>query len=89
MYAWGRSCYRRTAQALSVKAGRIYHWVSAFGQELLPVAALVGVVRSSGVVGVDEKWVQVPDKAPRGSGRSKTPKPRRWMYVYLAAPVLD
>jgi transposase-like protein len=51
------------------------------------VAALFGVVRSSGVVGIDEKWVQVPEKAPRGSGRAKIPKPRRWMYVYLAVDV--
>ena len=87
MYGWGRSSYRRTAQALGVRAGRIYQWVSAFGQELLPVAALFGVVRCSGVVGIDEKWVQVPEKAPRGSGRSKKPKPRRWMYVYFAVDV--
>ena len=87
MYAWGRSSYRRTAQALGIRAGRVYQWVSTFGQELLPVAALFGVVRCSGVVGVDEKWVQVPDKAPRGSGRSKPPQPRRWMYVYLAVDV--
>lgn len=87
MYAWGRSSYRRTAQALGVRAGRVYLWVSAFGRELLPVAALFGVVRCSGVVGIDEKWVQVPEKAPRGSGRSKIPKPRRWMYVYLAVDV--
>jgi len=87
MYAWGRSSYRRTAQALGVGTSRVYLWVSAFGRELLPIAALFGVVRCSGVVGIDEKWVQVPDKAPRGSGRSKVPKPRRWMYVYLAVDV--
>jgi hypothetical protein len=87
MYAWGRSSYRRTAQAFGIGSGRVYLWVSAFGRELLPVAALFGVVRCSGVVGIDEKWVQVPNKAPRGSGRSKIPKPRRWMYVYLAVDV--
>jgi transposase-like protein len=87
MYGWGRSSYRRVAQALGVGPGRVYQWVSTFGQELLPVAALFGVLRSSGVVGIDEKWVQVPDKVPRGSGRSKEPKPRRWMYVYLAVDV--
>jgi hypothetical protein len=87
LYAWGRSSYRRTAHALGIQAGRAYLWVSAFGRELLPVAALFGVVRCSGVVGIDEKWVQVPEKAPRGSGRSKLHKPRRWMYVYLAVDV--
>jgi hypothetical protein len=83
-YAWGESTYRRTAQAMGVRAGRVYCWVSAFGENLLPVASLFGVVRSSGVVGVDEKWVQVPEKGPRGSGKSKQFKPRQWMYVYLA-----
>lgn len=87
MYVWGQSTYRRTAQAIGVRAGRIYCWVSAFGESLLPVASLFGVVRSSGVVGVDEKWVQVPDKAPRGSGKSQQFKPRRWMYVYFAVDV--
>ena len=87
MYGWGRSSYRRVAQALGVGPGRVYQWVSAFGQDLLPVAALFGVLRSSGVVGIDEKWVQVPDKAPRGSGRSRVAKRRRWMYVYLAVDV--
>jgi hypothetical protein len=66
MYAWGFSTYRRTATALGVSSMTAYRWVSAFGQQLLPVAALFGVVRCSGVVGVDEKWVQVPknDKEP-------------------------
>jgi transposase-like protein len=87
LYAWGRSSYRRTAQALGFRAGRVYLWIAAFGQELLPIAALFGLVRSSGVVGIDEKWVQVPDKASRGSGRLAKPNPRRWMYVYLAVDV--
>jgi transposase-like protein/transposase len=81
MYAWGYSTYRRTGQALGVKSMTVYRWVSAWGYELLPVAALFGVVKSSGVVGVDEKYVLVP----------KNDKPdgdmRRWMYVYLAVDV--
>jgi transposase-like protein len=72
---------------LGVRAGRVYLWVSAFGEELLPIAAHFGMVRSSGVVGLDEKWVQVPHKAPRGSGRAQQPQSRRWMYVYLAVDV--
>jgi len=78
MYAWGRSVYRRTGAAMGVAAMTVYRWVSAFGTELLPVAALFGVVRSSGVVGVDEKWVLVP-KNSKVAGDN-----RRWMYVYLA-----
>jgi transposase-like protein len=78
MYAWGRSVYRRTGEAVGVATMTAYRWVSAFGGELLPVAALFGVVKSSGVIGVDEKWVLVP-KNGKAAGEN-----RRWMYVYLA-----
>jgi transposase-like protein len=79
MYAWGYSTYRRTGKALGVASITAYRWVSAFGSQLLPVAALFGVVKSSGVVGVDEKWVQVPkNHKPAGDHR-------KWMYVYVAA----
>jgi transposase-like protein len=81
MYIWGRSNYRRTGQALGVKSITVYRWVSAWGHELLPVAALFGVVKSSRVVGVDEKYVLVPkNDKPQG-------KMRRWMYVYFAVDV--
>jgi transposase-like protein len=81
MYAWGYSTYRRTGRALGVKSMTVYRWVSAWGYELLPVAALFGVVKSSGVVGVDEKYVLVPkNDKPAGDMR-------RWMYVYLAVDV--
>jgi transposase-like protein len=81
MYAWGYSTYRRTGQALGVKSMTVYRWVSAWGYDLLPVAALFGVVKSSGVVGVDEKYVLIP-KNDKPDG-----KMRRWMYVYLAVDV--
>lgn len=81
MYAWGHSNYRRTGAALGVASVTAYRWVSALGQELLPVAALFGVVKSSGVVGVDEKYVLVP-KNDKPAG-----KMRRWMYVYFAVDV--
>lgn len=81
MYVWGYSTYRRTGQALGVRSMTVYRWVSAWGYELLPVAALFGVVRCSGVVGVDEKYVLVP-KNDKPAG-----KMRRWMYVYVAVDV--
>jgi transposase-like protein len=80
-YAWGYSTYRRVGQALQVGEMTVYRWVSAWGTDLLPVAAIFGLVRSSGVVGVDEKYVLVP-KNDKPDG-----KMRRWMYVYLAVDV--
>jgi transposase-like protein len=77
-YELGHSSYRRVAAGLGVSTATAYRWVSQFGGQLLPVAALFGVVRSSGVVGVDEKWVKVPSNdKPAG-------KQRHWMYVYVA-----
>jgi transposase-like protein len=81
MYGWGYSTYRRTGQALGVSSMTVYFWVSAWGHELLPVAALFGLVKSSGVVGVDEKYVLVP------KNDKPADKMRRWMYVYLAVDV--
>jgi len=74
----GLSTYRCTGQTLGVTAVTAYRWVSGWGEQLLPVAALFGVVRCSGVVGVDEKYVLVP-KNDKPDG-----KLRRWMYVYFA-----
>jgi transposase-like protein len=80
-YELGRGSYRRVADALGVSSATAYRWVCQFGGQLLPVAALFGVVRSSGVVGVDEKWVQVPtNDKPDG-------KHRKWMYMYVAVDV--
>jgi transposase-like protein len=78
LYVWGRSVYRRCGQYLGVSKMTAYRWVRGFGYELLPVAALFGVLRCSGVVGVDEKYVLVPK-----NDKPRTPN-SRWMYVYLA-----
>ena len=81
MYAWGYATYRCTGAALGVTSLTAWRWVSAWGYALLPMAALFGVVKSSGVVGVDEKYVLVPkNDKPAGAMR-------RWMYVYLAVDV--
>jgi transposase-like protein len=81
IYAWGYSTYRRTGTALGVYSMTAWRWVHAWGHDLLPLAAIFGILRSSGVIGVDEKYVLVPkNNKPEG-------KMRRWMYVYLAVDV--
>ena len=88
-YNWSYSTYRRVGQALQVSETTIYRWVSAWGYDLLPVAALFGLVRSSGVVGVDEKFVLVPknDKPEAKVEGACRRTMRHWMYVYLAVDV--
>jgi len=78
VYEWSHSVYRCTGQLLGVSKMTAYRWVSSFGYQLLPVAALFGVVRSSGVVGIDEKYVLVPK-----NDKPEAPM-KAWMYVYFA-----
>ena len=81
LYVGLGSRYRPVARRVGVAPSTVYRWVRAWGQGLIPVGALLGVVRSSGVVGVDEKYVRVPKSTKRGG------KKKRWMYVYLAVDV--
>ena len=78
LYEWSHSVYRCTGQLLGVSKMTTYRWVSGFGYQLLPVAALFGVVRSSGVVGIDEKYVLVP------KNDKPEAKMKEWMYLYFA-----
>ena len=78
VYMRMRTSYRLAADAVGVSSVTLWRWAMRLGQQGLPVAALFGVVRSSGVVGFDEKWVLVP-KNNKPEGERK-----RWMYVYLA-----
>jgi transposase-like protein len=79
------STYRRSARMFAVKASTVYHWVVSLSPAAFCLAAYLGVVRTSGVVGLDDKWVQVCSPAAvRPHGR----RPRaRWRYVYCAVDV--
>jgi len=81
LYAGLRTNYRSAANALGVAPSTLYHWLEQFGAEPLQVAALFGLVRSSGVVGIDEKYVKVP-KNNKPAGQQ-----HKWMYVYVAVDV--
>ncbi|RLG43845.1 MAG: hypothetical protein DRN81_05740 [Thermoproteota archaeon] len=81
VYMHLRTTYRRAADVIGVSSVTLWRWVMVVGEQTLPVAMLFGVVRSSGIIGVDEKWVLVPkNNKPQG-------KRKRWMYVYLAVDV--
>lgn len=76
------STYRRSARMFAVKASTVYHWVASVSPAALCLAAYLGVVRTSGVIGIDDKWIQVcSPSAVRPHGR----RPRAvWRYVYVA-----
>jgi hypothetical protein len=81
VYMRMRTTYRLAAEAVGVSHVTLWRWTMAVGQQALPIATLFGMVRSSGVVGIDEKWVLVPkNHKPEG-------KRKRWMYVYMAVDV--
>lgn len=81
VYMHLRTTYRRAADVVGVSHVTLWRWAMAVGEQVLPMATLLGVVRSSGVIGFDEKWVLVP-KNNKPEGERK-----RWMYVYLAVDV--
>ncbi|MBS1252724.1 MAG: hypothetical protein MAG451_01766 [Anaerolineales bacterium] len=89
VYMHMRTTYRRAADAVGVSHVTLWRWAMLMGQQSLPIATLFGVVRSSGVVGIDEKWVLVPKRRPEPVEGNDKPagKRQRWMYVYVAVDV--
>lgn len=81
VYMRMRTTYRLAADAVGVSHVTLWRWAMAVGEQALPIATLFGVAHSSGVIGVDEKWVLIP-KNDKPEGKRK-----RWMYVYLAVDV--
>ena len=79
------STYRRSARMLGVKASTVYHWLVSLSPATLALAAYLGVVRTSGVVGIDDKWVKVcsPSKVPPHGKRRRAV----WRYAYFAVDV--
>jgi transposase len=89
VYMHLRTTYRRAADVVGVSSVTLWRWTMAIGEQTLPLAQLFGLVRSSGVIGVDEKWVLVPNACGERSRTNDKAegKRKRWMYVYLAVDV--
>ena len=81
VYMRMRTTYRLAADAVGVSHVTLWRWAMAVGDRALPIATMFGLVRSSGTVGIDEKWVLVP-KNDKPEGKRK-----RWMYAYMAVDV--
>lgn len=70
--------YRKASALLDITSSTAYLWAGGFGDLSQELLSFLGVLRYSGVVCIDEKWVLVP-KNDKPAG-----KKRRWMYVYMA-----
>jgi transposase-like protein len=79
------STYRRSARMFAVSTATFYRWVASFSPAATALAAYLGVVRSSGVVGIDDKWIKVcsPAKVPPHRKRPRAV----WRYAYFAVDV--
>jgi len=79
------STYRRSARLFEVTAATLYQWVTTLSSASECLAAYLGVVRTSGVIGVDDKWILVcSPSAVRPHGRRKRAV---WRYAYFAIDV--
>ena len=77
--------YRRSARMFSVKAATVYHWVTSLSPGATCLAAYLGVIRTSGVIGIDDKWILVcSPSAVRPHGRRARAV---WRYAYFAIDV--
>ncbi len=78
------STYRRSARLLGVKAPTLYRWLVSLSHFALTLTAFLGVIRTSGVIGLDDKWVKVcsPSARPPHARRRAT-----WRYAYFAVDV--
>ena len=79
------STYRRSARMFTISTATFYRWVASLSPAATALAAYLGVVRTSGVVGIDDKWVKVcsPSKVPPHGTRRRAV----WRYVYFAVDV--
>ena len=79
------STYRRSARMFAVSTATFYRWVASLSPAATALAAYLGVVRTSGVVGIDDKWVKVcsPSKVPPHGKRPRAV----WRYAYFAVDV--
>jgi len=53
VYMHLRTTYCRAADVVDVSHVTLWRWAMAVGEQALPIATLLGVVRSNGVVGID------------------------------------
>jgi transposase-like protein len=79
------STYRRSARMFTVSTATFYRWVASFSPAATALAAYLGIVRTSGVVGIDDKWIKVcsPSKVPPHGKRPRAV----WRYAYFAVDV--
>jgi len=85
MYETLLTTYRRSARFFGVRAVTVYHWVTSLSPAATCLAAYLGVVRTSGVVGIDDKWTLVcSPSAVRPHGRRSRAV---WRYAYFAIDV--
>jgi len=85
LYAQLLSTYRRSARLLGVKAPTLYRWLVALSPAAQALAAYLGAIRTSGVIGIDDKWVKVcsPTTVPPHGRRPRAV----WCHAFFAVDV--
>jgi hypothetical protein len=69
------STYRRSARVLEVKASTVYRWVASISPAAFCLAAYLGAVRSSGVIGIDDTLALAGTQVPGSGSEFVRPRP--------------
>lgn len=78
MYVSLHGSFRRVAGLLGISPSTCYQWVVMFAQVAQHLAAFIGVVRFSGTLCIDDKWIKIAEITRTQTGK------RKFGYAFFA-----
>jgi transposase-like protein len=80
LYVQGLASFETVGRILGRCRSGVYYWVQRFGQMAREISAEILPPRSSGAIGVDEKWVAIPKSFSKEERRNG----KKWRFLYFA-----
>lgn len=78
LYVSLRGSYRRVANLMGIATSTSYEWVKLFGQISCNLLAFIGVIRFSGTLCIDDKWIKIAQIKQESQGK------RKFGYAFFA-----
>lgn len=71
LYVKLRGSFRRVADLMGISPSTAYEWVKAFGVLSLELLSFLGVIRFSGTLCIDDKWIKIAEIKRKSKGKKK------------------